>query len=288
MTNDWKPTPAEAALAAALSALLLGLYTYWFAVADRYYVFLYNHLGAQPFDAVTQGRYWMTGLVAGGLAAVGYGIVNWYLARLAALRRARWQPPAWQHLWAWCAFPVGAGIFIITTTCNQPVLPPVLAAQVVLAAEASLALALYLGTQSAQALGKLAAMLGAGLGLVPTLMFLRAVELPARGVHMPVNPYLLAAASVAGGGLWLAVALGLARWRGLRLSFSDILAGGAGWSYLLLPLAHFALFTPPQYRYISAASNFFAFDGRVQAVSLGLAIGLAWLTTRLTLGGHHA
>ena len=62
-------------LAAALHALpvigvVLGLFTYWFAVADRHAVFLYDHLGASAFDRVTRSRYWMAGLVASSIVMV--------------------------------------------------------------------------------------------------------------------------------------------------------------------------------------------------------------------------
>jgi hypothetical protein len=46
-------------------------------------------------------------------------------------------------------------------------------------------------------------------------------------------------------------------------------------SYLLLPLIHHLLATPPGYRYISTASNFFAFNLFVQAFAVAVAAGLA-------------
>ena len=72
------------------SALVAGLYTYWFAVADRYIVFLYYHdMGPRapdtsPFSAVTSSRYWMAGLVAGGAMMGVYVTANWLAGRLAA------------------------------------------------------------------------------------------------------------------------------------------------------------------------------------------------------------
>lgn len=42
--------------ATPVAVLVLGLFYHWFAVADRYAVFLYDHLGATPFDAITSSR----------------------------------------------------------------------------------------------------------------------------------------------------------------------------------------------------------------------------------------
>ena len=44
---------------------------YWFAVANRYVIFLHAHLDATPFDDVTRSRYWIAGLVASGIVMVG-------------------------------------------------------------------------------------------------------------------------------------------------------------------------------------------------------------------------
>jgi len=67
----------------------------------------------------------------------------------------------------------------------------------------------------------------------------------------------------------------------------EVLVAGLGLSYLLLPVVHHLLATPPAYRYISTASNFFAFNVGLQVlvfvVAAGLAIGVTQL--RQTLGG---
>jgi hypothetical protein len=59
---------------------------------------------------------------------------------------------------------------------------------------------------------------------------------------------------------------------------------GLSESYLLLPLAHHLLATPLAYRYISTASNFFAFNLGLQILVFGVATGLAvvavWLRRR--------
>lgn len=42
-----------------ITAFILTLIYKWFALDDRYAIFLYDHMQAQPFDDVTIGRYWM-------------------------------------------------------------------------------------------------------------------------------------------------------------------------------------------------------------------------------------
>ena len=112
---------------------VLGLFYYWFAVADRYAIFLYGHTApgiplAQPFDAMTRSRYWMAGLVAAGAVMVIYIVFNWFLGRLAIRRGQHYRPPAWWRVWVLCALPLIIGIPAITMTRNTPTLPLGLAA----------------------------------------------------------------------------------------------------------------------------------------------------------------
>ena len=75
-----------------IALFVLGLFYYWFAIADRYAIFLYGHTATgipltQPFDEMTSSRYWMCGLVASGLVTLIYTALNWALGR--AVRAAR-------------------------------------------------------------------------------------------------------------------------------------------------------------------------------------------------------
>ncbi len=116
-----------------------------------------------------------------------------------------------------------------------------------------------------------------GLGLVPALLLLRAVELPGRGLS--VSPAVAWGAAIGGlvaGALWLALVGGLRRWR--RRPSPNALAlflAGLALSYLLLPLAHYLLAGPPGFRYLSDAANFFAVNPLVQLLALLAAAGLA-------------
>lgn len=68
----------------------------------------------------------------------------------------------------------------------------------------------------------------------------------------------------------------------------SLLLAGLSLSYVLMPLIHHLLATPAGYRYISTASNFFAFNVGIQILALIVAAGLAVGVTsvRRRLGPH--
>jgi len=264
----WRPAILHAA---PVCLFVLGLFTYWFAVADRYAVFLYNHMGATPFDSRTSSRYWMAGLVAAGAVMVLYTMANWFAARIYGLRYAVYSPPAWWQVWLLCAIPLGAGIPAITMTANSPTLPPATAAACAAAALIGLALALAPGRLAAEQPAELGWLALGGLGLVPVLFLLRAPELPGRGLLSSATAWRLAGGGVAAGVIWLGVISVLRAQRAQRrppMEAAPLFLSGLGLTYVLLPLVHYWLFTPPDFRYITAASNFFAFHPAVQFVDL--------------------
>ena len=63
---------------------------------------------------------------------------------------------------------------------------------------------------------------------------------------------------------------GLHHWRGRETPGAGaLLITGLALSYLVLPLVHHLVATPPGFRYISTAGNFFAFKPAVQALGVG-------------------
>ena len=262
-----------------VTLLLLGMFTYWFGVADRYAVFLYEHLGATPFDAVTRGRYWMAGLIATGIVLVLYVSLNWFLGQMAAHRGRPYCPPAWLSVWALCVLPLVIGIPLITMTLNEPTLPLGLAVACLISTLAGLALALLPGRLAATKPMELVWLAVDGAGLVPILLLLKVIELPATGLRLPFPPEfvpLFAVGIVAAGVIWLGVMTLFRRWRRRPAPGAvELLLAGFSLSYLLMPLIHYLLATPSEYRYISAASNFFAASIVVQIVTFGVATALA-------------
>jgi hypothetical protein len=267
----------------AIVTFLLALYLYWFAVANRYVIFLYTHLGATPFDERTSSRYWMAGLVATGLLALLYTVLHWFLGRLAGLRRRLYMPPPWRQLWLLSALPLMVGILLITMTQNQPTLTFPLAVTSAVTALGGLALALWPATWAAQKPMELVWLVLLGSGLAPALLLLRAVELSSHGLVEPQYTYPIALGAALIGWLWLLLCTWVRRRRRMPdMDWRTIFWMGVGLSYLLMPLAHYLLFTPPAYRYITASTNFFAFDWRVQAMVLGVAALTAWSSTRVS------
>ncbi len=283
--NGWR---AALAWAAPILSGVLALFYYWFAVADRYAIFLYGHATTnipptQPFDTVTSSRYWMAGLVAAGAVLVGYSGGLWFAGRIAAGRRRAFTPPTGWRVWVLCALPLAVGVPAITMTVNAPTLPLGLAAACAAATLAGLAVAVWPGEWAAQRPLDLAWLAVDGLGLVPALIFVRAIELPGRGLS--VTPALAWGAALGGslaGLIWLGVVSALRAWR--RRPVPDagaVLLAGLALSYLWLPLVHYLIASPPEYRYITTASNFFALAPAVQALALAIAVAQAWGITAL-------
>jgi hypothetical protein len=262
--------------ATPVAALMLGLYYYWFAVVDRYVVFLYGHLGAEPFDATTTSRYLMAGAVAGGCVLVGYTVAANLLALVAQWRGRVYAPPPWWKVWRACALPLALGIPLITAMGNEPPLPDVLAVACALTALVGLALALPAAAWAAERPVALLLLAGDGLGLLPVLLLMHAVELPARNVISPEVAYGAALFSLLGGVVWLLAMTALRAAVGSpHPRAGRVLLAGLCMAYLGLPLVHHLLFTPAEYRYISASANFLAYSPVLQVAVLATATLLA-------------
>lgn len=100
--RTWRRPLLEATL---ISIVVLGLFYYWFGIADRYAVFLYGHTTtnippAQPFDATTSNRYWMAGLVAAGAVMVLYVTANGLHGRICVRRQKPCTTATWWQVWA--------------------------------------------------------------------------------------------------------------------------------------------------------------------------------------------
>ncbi len=286
--------------AVPIVALVVYLYYQWFAVRDRYFIFLYYHdmgpgFDTSPFGRVTASRYWMTGLVAGGAVMVLYAAANFALGRIAK----SYQPPDWRRVWALSAVPLLIAVPAIVMTANQPTLPPRNAAQVVVALLAGLALAVLPGEVAARRpLGWL--LMGVdGLGMAFLLMGLRAGEslrrvTATRGAGMLVYAGLILAFGLGA----LAVMTVVYRlWRRLRIPDAlSLFVAGLSVHYLFLPLLHHLFFStdegswtdPGYFTYITDADNYFARSALFQVglwiaaalVALGVTRLRRWLRSR--------
>ena len=237
--------------AAPILLIYLYLFFRWFALADRYDLFLYYHdMGplvpdTSPFSTVTSSRYWMAGLVASGVVLVFYIAVNWLLGRIRPLYRA----PDWWRIWLLVALPLALDIPLITLTVNDPTLPLDLALIISGVTLVGLALALQAGNLAAARPSELIFLAGDSLGMALFLTTLVGLD------RMGERP----------GGDSTAV----------------LLAGFTG-AYLLLPLIHHVGFTDGYY-YITDADNFLTRDPGLQAALWLAAATLALAFTRLRI-----
>ncbi|MFC1974819.1 hypothetical protein ACFLXQ_00295 [Chloroflexota bacterium] len=275
------------ALLYALSVIALVLYLlhYWFAIADRYFVFLYYHnMGPRypdtsPFSAVTSSRYWMAGLVASGAVMVIYVVTNWLLGRLLK----NYWPPDWWRVWGLSGLPLAIGIPAITMTVNAPTLPFWNAVQVTLVTLIGLALALMPGKMAAKRPGMFILLAVDGIGLMFILLYLPALEdLPRwlAGGRM-VYVWMFGVGLVMGLGLLLLITGLHVWWRTSVPKAPAVFVAGLCVAYLLMPLVHHVSFTDG-YDYISGKDNFFARSSALlQIVTWLVAGGIALGVTRL-------
>jgi hypothetical protein len=258
--------------------LVLGFIYFWFGVANRYLIFLYDHdMGpvvpdTSPFSVETSGRYWMAALVASGIILVLYVGVNWVLGRLSR----GYQPPSFWMVWLACSIPLLIGIPAITMTTNQPVMMSENAIQITIAAWIGLLLAFPPGRMAAERPGELLILAMAGVGL----MFLMLTGSGLQGAFRllqggRIYGFVLVAGALVVGFAFLIVSTGLYFWRQKQLPASPtVFVAGLTVSYLVMPLVHHlsvGLFEG--YFYISSSSNFFANSIAWQIVVWGLAAG---------------
>ena len=267
-------------LALPVTVLVLSLFYYWFALADRYRVFLYYHdMGplvpdTSPFSVETSSRYWMAGLVAAGGVLVLFTGLSWLLGRTLT----GYRPASWWRVWLFCAGPLSIGIPAITMTVNQPKLLPYNALQVTLVTLTGLALALMPGKLAVEAPFELLWLTLDGGALMLILSAL--VGLDDLGTWLSKGLFIRVLIVVA---LIFFGLVGLLMMTAIRL-WLDRPAPGAGavfiaglsFTYLLLPLLHHIAFTDGYY-YISSASNFF-----VNSIALQIAV---WLFIALVVVG---
>lgn len=276
--REWWVAAPLALIAFVVEAALM---SYWFGTADRYAVFLYNHLGAQPFDAVTVGRYWMTGLVAGGFLLII--IIVLYLASGWTARRYG-DPvlaPDWQRAWLLASLPTALFVIWTTTSRNAPTLTVSHGIGVAAVALLAMALALSPAPLAARRPRELTLLALTGMGLVPTLMLVRAIELPASGRLTDAQAWGIAGGALLVSVVWmLVVRWWLRRNEHPAPTVLSIVAAGCAWAYLFLPFVHYLFFTPSAYRYISSPANFFASSLPLQIAVWLLAWAIAMIAGR--------
>lgn len=232
----------------------------------------------------------MCGLVASGAVFLLTTTAHWLVTQFASAFNRKYTAPAWWQSWLSCAIPLSVGIVFITTRFNYPTLPLSIALLCVISTLAGLAIALYTSSLVVTAPRECFKLAIVALGLVPIFLLLRAIELPSAGLSTFSFAYSLAIGGTIAGLLWSITVV----WLQSRLyPFTctrvalNVYVTGLCISYLLLPLIHYIVFTPPQYRYISLSANFFALNSSIQLITMivgvFMAIALAKLQERWSI-----
>jgi hypothetical protein len=252
----------------------------WFSLRKSY---LYDHLGATPFDAVTSSRYWMAGLVAGGyLCVVLTPIV------LVGLGRGRRWLPAPGRVMAAAVAPLVAGVLVVTAWLGTPRLPWGLAALVSLTTVIGAYLALWAAHTVQQRRWSSLWLALDGAGLVPVLTLTQVIELPGRGLSVsPSLAWGIMAASLVFGVVWRAVMAWVYRRVGMVPPRAwAVVRAGLALGYVGLPALHHWIETPPGYKYITTADNFMARSPWLLAATWATALLIVLGAERLA--GRHA
>jgi hypothetical protein len=280
----------ELLLAAPIVAFVLYLFYVWFAIRDRYQIFLYFHnmgpgFDTTPFGRITASRYWMAGLVASGAVMVLYLAAAFVAGRVSKGFRA----PAWWRLWLLCTLPLAIGIPAIVMTANDPVLPLAHAARVTCAALIGLALAVSLGSVAAGRPLTFLVLLVDGFALACLLIGLIQIENYSRWLarggagYIYLHLALLAAGIV----LLLGMTAVYALWRRPAVpAVRTVTIAGFAVTYLLLPLYHHLFWStdegswcdPGYFTYISDADKYFA-----RSLVLQLAVWVATVLIALAI-----
>jgi len=295
---SFKAWQVELLFAVPIVAFVIYLFYTWFAVLDRYFIFLYFHdmgpgFDTMPFGWVTTSRYWMSGLVASGAVMIPYMAVNLVLGRVVKTFSA----PKWWRLWLLCAIPLLIAIPAIVMTVNDPVLPLINAVQVTVVTLIGLALAVMLGQVAAKRPMAYILLMIDGFGLACLLSSLiRFESYPhwlARGSTGVIYRHL--ALVTVGIVLLVTMTAFYCWWRRTEIpNAASWFVAGLDITYLFLPLYHhlfwckdYGSWTDPDYfAYISDADNYFARSALLQisvwvAVAL-IALGLTWLRSWLS------
>lgn len=248
----------EVIQAIAISSIIITVYYFWFAIADRSYLFLYGHFGWGPFHTMTAGRYWMTGFVLSAFITIIYALFNLIILKTFSVLGRTYKIPSWIHIWLICQPVIATGILIITMNLNSPVMPLDITIMCILAMSAGLAVGFYNSEILMTDAKRFFVISLNGLGLVPVLLLIRVLELPSREIMSVTNAIAICAGSIIFSLLWLIiVSIIFIRKKINSIKSYEILLSGFLISYLLLPIMHYLFATPPGRPYITASDNFF-------------------------------
>lgn len=226
-----------------------GAFIYVFIFADRTGIFLYEHLGAGPFDRLTSGRYWMAGFVVAGLISLTY-----FFVRVIFNLPGRKIIPN-----KGLALPTAVLIFtssIIITRLGQPPLPLLPA----ISAAFTLTFAVHAGIGFINDLFAdwLPAIKHAviAVGIIPFVLFFRIIELPHTGILPVMTAFTIVISLYLSAVVWMIIFKWMFRNEIIKVMmlFKTIVV----MAWLVFPVIHFFMTVIENHPYITASDNFFA------------------------------
>jgi hypothetical protein len=234
-----------------VTIISLGAYYYIFGYADRKIIFLYEHLGLTPFDRMTTGRYWMTGLVLSGFLTILY-----LLTQLLLKFTKKQEGISWRNIIKLIMIPLITGGILIIMTLGEPKLTFLIAISSVLALSIGIAVGFSVVDDLIKDIRKAIINLLFGFGLVPFLLLFRVLELPEKGIISMNISLLVIAITIVVGFFWLLMFYRIFKYNMPRLI--NVIKGTIVIGYIGLPVIHYLIATPKGIPYITSSDNFFA------------------------------
>ncbi len=253
----------------------LGTYSYLYSYADRKIVFLYEHLGLTPFERMTTGRYWMTGLVLSGFLSTLY-----LVTQLTLRFTIKSENISWKKIIKFSVIPLIIGVVLIIMTLGEPKLTFLIAISSALALTIGITIGFSVIDDLIKDYRQTIIYLIFGLGLVPFLLLFRVLELPEKGILAMKFCVLVIVISIVGGFFWLLISYRIFKHN--RPSLTNVIKGTLAIGYIGLPLLHYLIATPKGIPYITSADNFFADNMFLRVTNWILLILIVFLVDKLT------
>ena len=232
-----------------ITIIAVGAYLYAFIFADRTGIFLYEHLGAGPFDPLTTGRYWMLGFVVAGFITLACFIILMILKFSGQKITLDWKTIA-----KLTTIPLFTSSIIITKL-GQPPLPYSLA----ISSAFTLTFAVLTGISFINDLitkwlptVKHAIIV---IGFIPFGIFFRVLELPQSEILSKKTAVFIVASVYVFAVVWMD---GF-KWifRNLDIKATGLIKSIIVMAYIGLPVLHYLMTVAENHPYITSSDIFF-------------------------------
>ncbi len=264
--------------ALSITVFLLLLYYFWYMIADREILFLYWHLGYEPFSEQTIGRYFMSGLVASGFLFWGYTIIQCMVKK----RYAKYKLPQWSTVWEYTIYISAIPLFIILNILGNPPIPLMISIGVLGFLYIGVGIVLWSSDTILKNVKKSMRTITQSITIVP--LFILPLYLTYHLKKNPGNIFNITLPTVLffiGSLLFsLAIQYILKRLKKQTGTPNEIFFFALLLFYIFLPLVHYIFMGPTLFSYITDSSNFFSNNVFIQGISFFSAYGTTILAKK--------